>query len=121
MNEKTIILNSNKVLTKKFIPHGKGYDPDEVDAFLDVVVQDYVVFENYAKESKDYIIKLETALKNEKEHSRALEIENAKYAARFEGVKNNNNVNLSNIDYINRIDKLEKALYAQGINPNNIK
>lgn len=121
MDEKTVTLNSNKVLTKKFIPNGKGYDPDEVDNFLDFVVKDYVIFEDYVKESRDYIVNLETQLKNEKEKVNILTLENARLKSRLDGIKENDQVNLSNIEYIKKIDKYEKALYAVGIDPNKIK
>ena len=35
MDENTIKLNSTKIYEKVFTPNVKGYDPDEVDNFLD--------------------------------------------------------------------------------------
>lgn len=121
MDEKTITLNSNKVLTKKFIPNGNGYDPDEVDNFLDFVVKDYIIFEDYVKESKDYIVSLETSLKNETDKVNVLTIENAKLKTRLDGIKDNDDVNMSNIEYIKKIAKYEKVLHSLGIDPRTIK
>ena len=40
MDDKTISLNAKQILAKTFTPHGNGYDPVEVDAFLDQIIHD---------------------------------------------------------------------------------
>ena len=117
----TISLNAKMILEKTFVPHGNGYDPDEVDAFLDQVIRDYRAFENYYQESKRYTISLETSLRQAKEKIQSLEVENASYSSRLSGVKDSSEVNSTNIAYINRIRRLETELYKRGVDPNLIK
>ena len=121
MEDKTIFLNADDILREKFTPNVKGYDPDEVDTFLDRVMNDYRAFEKYFRESKAYIVDLESQLRKAKESNGQLTLENAKMTSRLAGVKDSSSVNASNLEYINRIDKLEKALWKAGIDPSNIK
>ncbi len=121
MEEKTISLNAETILKKKFTPNVKGYDPNEVDEFLDRVMEDYRGFESYYKESKAYIVDLENQLRKVKETNNQLTLENAKMSSRLAGVKDSSDVNTSNLEYINRINRLETALWKAGLNPNNYK
>ncbi len=121
MEEKTIFLNADDILREKFTKNVKGYDPDEVDTFLDRVMNDYRAFEKYFKESKAYIVDLEGQLRKAKEANSQLTIENAKMSTRLAGVKDSSGVNSSNLEYINRIDRLEKALWKAGIDPSSYR
>lgn len=40
-------LNQREILEKDFSSKLRGYDPQEVDEFLDVVIRDYKVYDNY--------------------------------------------------------------------------
>ncbi len=120
MDENSINLNSTKIYEKVFTPNVKGYDPEEVDAFLDEIIADYLAFEKYYRESRDYIRELEDSVRKEKENVRTLTVDNAKLSARVEGIKEGDNVNMSNIEYIQRIRRLEKALYRLGVDPSKI-
>lgn len=117
MEEKTISLNAETILKKKFTPNVKGYDPNEVDEFLDCVMEDYRGFESYYKESKAYIVDLERQLRQAKESISQLTLDNAKMKSRLAGVKDSTDVNSSNLEYLNRIDRLERALWELGVNP----
>ena len=121
MEDKSISLNAEQILRKTFTPNVKGYDPEEVDSYLDAVIRDYQAFEAYYKESKRYIVDLETQLRKAKEANNALTVENAKLNSRLAGVKDSAEVNSSNLQLLNRIDKLEKAVWRLGGNPENIK
>ncbi len=115
-----LVLSSDAVLKKVFRDNVRGYDSDEVDDFLDIVCRDYASFEMFEKEMKKYIVELETNLRKADEKIRHLELENARMSRRLEGIKDNDHVNSSNIDLIQRISKLEKALYALGGDPTRI-
>ena len=117
----TISLNAKAILEKTFVPHGNGYDPDEVDAFLDQIIRDYRAFEAYYKEAKEYTVSLETSLRNAKEKINKVEVENASYSSRLAGVKDTDEVNSTNIELINRIRRLETELFKRGADPNLIK
>jgi len=117
----TISLNAKTILEKTFVPHGNGYDPTEVDEFLDQIIRDYMAFESYYKESREYTISLENSLRQERDKIKSLEVAKASYEAKLSGVKESDNVNSENIQLISRIRKLENALYRHGIDPNSIK
>ena len=121
MEDKTISLNAEDIVRKKFTPNVKGYDPEEVDSYLDCIIKDYQGFENYFKESKAYIIDLENQLRKAKESNAQLTVENARMSQRLAGVKDSSSVNSSNLEYINRINRLETALWKAGINPSTYK
>lgn len=120
MDNNSISLNAAKILNKTFQPNGNGYDPAEVDEFLDQIISDYKAFERYFVESKKYIVELETQLRKSKEYAQKLEVENAKMASRLSGIKDSDSVSSSNIDLLSRISRLENELYKKGIDPTKI-
>lgn len=121
MEDKTISLNVDQILKKTFTPNVKGYDPDEVDSFLDQVIRDYRAFEAYYVESKGYIVSLESQLRELKESVNSLTVGKARLEARLAGVKDPSSVSTDNLQYVNRIAVLEKALWDRGIDPVEIK
>ena len=121
MDENSIKLNAVKIYDKVFTPNVKGYDPDEVDAFLDEIIKDYTAFEKYYTEANTYIGELEESLRKEKEKVRELTVEKARLSNRLEGISDNDDVSLSNIQLLQRIKKLEEALYRLGEDPTKIK
>ncbi len=121
MEETSFKLNAEDVLKKTFSPALKGYDPAEVDAFFDDVREDYLKFERFRQQFQDYIVKLETQNRRAREDAQQLEIELAKLQSRFKDLKPTDRPTPDNIDLLNRIGKLEKALWAKGVNPNTIK
>jgi DivIVA domain-containing protein len=114
-------LTRDQILSKKFTPNVKGYDPDEVDDFLDLIIADYAAFERYMKESKGYIEELELGTNKLKAQNHQLDIDNGKMKARLSGIKDTDQVTSSNIDLLQRINALEKFLYARGVDPTKIK
>ena len=120
MEENSFNLNETKILNKVFSANVKGYDPDEVDSFLDEIIVDYQSFDRYYADSKKYIVQLETANRRLKEENQRIEQERAMLKKRFEGLKESDNPSKANIDYITRIRKLENELYKFGVNPRDI-
>ena len=116
----TISLNSKAILEKVFIPHGNGYDPEEVDAFLDLIIHDYLAFEQYYRESKEYTVTLENSLREAREKISSLEVTNASLSAKIGGVKDSDRVSSENIALLNRLRKLETELWKRGVDPNSI-
>lgn len=114
-------VTSKEILENKFKVSPRGYDPFDVDQFLDKILKDYRVIEsNYLVSSKE-IDALKNQIKQLEEEKKQLEIENAKYAKKFEGIKDNKNVTIDNIDLMKRISRLEKFIYNNGFDPKTIK
>lgn len=114
-------LTREKILNKQFSKNVKGYDPLEVDEFLDVVIQDYGSFKSFMEESKRYTQTLEMENSRLKEKARNLELENSKLNARLKGIKPGDSVTTDNIDLLQRINYLENFLYSQGYDVKKLK
>jgi DivIVA domain-containing protein len=57
-----IKLSSDNILKKQFRTKVKGYDPDEVDAYLDQIISDYDTFESIVEDLYGQIGKLQREL-----------------------------------------------------------
>ena len=105
-NEK-ITLTPQEILDKEFKIDARGYRPQEVDKFLDLVINDYNEFITELKKLKKeltYVNDENTKLKNELRRIKA-NIE----AAESNGV----NSSVSNIDLLRRLSQLEKVVYGK--------
>ena len=113
--------NSQIVLDKKFKAIPRGYDPFEVDEFLDVILKDYRTIETNCLMKEEEIKELKNKIMTLEKEKKQLEISNASYAKRFQNIKETDNVTIDNIDYISRIRALENYLWKIGHNPTKIK
>ncbi|MDO5330387.1 MAG: DivIVA domain-containing protein [Bacillota bacterium] len=120
-NKDTLTLTREDILQKQFTKNIKGYDPAEVDDFLDVVIGDYGCFLKFQEESKRYTDTLELENAKLKEKMRKLELENSRLQARLKGIKETDKVTTENIDLLQKIAKYEKFLYSQGYDVRSIK
>jgi DivIVA domain-containing protein len=134
MNDR-IELGVKTILDKKFTPDVKGYNPEQVDAFLDLVIHDYVAFSEIQKQQTANLESLQaqaTALQESEakaksdasilwEKNKQLEIDNASMSARLKGIKPGDRPTAENIQYIQRIRVLEDFLNSEGYDPNNLK
>ncbi len=105
MYQNRITLKPQDILEKEFKIDTRGYRLKEVDQFLDVIIGDYEQFydiiNNLEKEKADLmaeIVNLKQELRNSK--------------LSMEVVRNNDNVDVSNVDVIRRLSQLEKLVYA---------
>lgn len=114
-------LNSKELLDHVFTISNNGYNSLEVDSFLDTIIRDYRFIEDNVLISKSAFELMERKISEYEMKNRELEIENKRYKARFEGLKTDENVSLDNLDLLKRIRSLEKFLWKEGYNPNNIK
>lgn len=97
-------LTAREILEKDFKIDARGYRPQEVDQFLDLVIKDYVDFEATTK-------RLVTEIK-------ALESDNTKLKAEIRNLKAsldiaNSNKGVTNVDLLKRISDLEKVVYGE--------
>ena len=101
---KEILLNPDMLYNWDFKVDARGYRPQEVDQFLDLVIKDYVDFETTTK-------RLVTEIKS-------LESDNAKLKAELRNLKSaleiaNSNKGVTNVDLLKRISDLEKVVYGE--------
>ena len=97
-------LTAKEILDKDFKIDARGYRPQEVDQFLDLIIKDYVDFETTTK-------RLVTEIKS-------LESDNAKLKAELRNLKSaleiaNSNKGVTNVDLVKRISDLEKVVYGE--------
>jgi DivIVA domain-containing protein len=104
MYEEKIFLTPNDILEKDFKIDARGYRPQEVDKFLDLVIRDYSEFMTINKRLSNEIKLLEDEnlrLKNE--------IHNLK--SKMDIATSNKGV--TNVDLLRRISELEKIVYGE--------
>ncbi len=100
-----ISLTMQDILEKEFKIDARGYRPQEVDKFLDVIIKDYNEYNNiiraYDKERKE-LLEENKNLKNEVRNLKS-SIEAAKIGEK----------EITNIDLIRRISQLEKIILGK--------
>jgi len=101
-----IYLTPQEILDKEFKIDARGYRPQEVDKYLDMVIRDYTEFINIIK-------------RNEKE-IRDLTEDNSKLKAEIRSLReqlvaseSSNNSGTSNVDLLRRISQLEKVVFGK--------
>lgn len=97
-------LNPNEILEKEFQIDFKGYNVDEVNTFLDQVLQDYQIMESNVQELLDLINKLQNQVKDLT--SKNVELEGKKKVYDLA-----NTTSYSSVDILKRISRLEEQVY----------
>ena len=104
LNDK-ISLTPQDILDKEFKIDTRGFRPQEVDKFLDIVIADYTKFISLVKrldsEKKELIeenIRLKQELRENKE--------------KIELLKNTSGKEMTNVDMLRRISMLEKVVFG---------
>ncbi len=116
----TLSLDTRILLNKIFEPQTYGYNAQDVDEFLDLVINDYHIIENNYLLSKKTIDDMEKEISELKHKNEQLTIENKSMSNRLKGIKDNDEVNSSNIDLLKKIDRYERKLYKMGIDPKTV-
>lgn len=99
-----IELTSKDILSKEFKIDTRGYRPQEVDHFLDIIIKDYEAFNHLLKEAaneKQELIDENISLKQD--------LRNMK--AKLELLANTKEDNSSTADVLRRLSNLEKIVY----------
>ena len=99
-----IFLTPKEILEKDFKIDARGYRPQEVDKFLDMVIRDYTEFTNIIK-------KYEHDLKNLAEDNSKLKAELRRMKEDLESQPNTES-SPSNVDLLRRISQLEKVVFG---------
>lgn len=109
--------NSQTLLDVKFSKNVKGYDALEVDQTLDEVIEDYKRYEKESNEDKKAIEELKAEVDKLKEEARKNEVEMKRLRKEVDSIPDAPDVNRGNIQLLQRISVLEKALYKKGVDP----
>ncbi|MFA6667472.1 MAG: DivIVA domain-containing protein [Bacilli bacterium] len=114
-----LLLSSKDVLNKQFTKNVKGYDPLEVDTFLDLVLKDYKVIDNV-------VINLNQKINDLKKEN--LELTNEMDSMKSQATKKskqtfvvNDYSRLDNLELLKKISAYENKLYELGVDPSKIK
>ena len=102
-----IVLSPEEIYEKEFKVDARGYRPQEVDNFLDLIIKDYSEFIKMTRSYEKEITVLNEENAKLKATIRKLE---AELEAR-EGAGNSSQVN--NVDLLRRISQLEKIVYSK--------
>lgn len=107
MYDEKLFLTPQEILDKEFKMDAKGYRPQEVDKFLDMVIRDYNEFINKINRLQQE----NKALENDKA---TLISENRKLRSIIDSAKDGaNGTNYNNVDLLRRISNLEKVVYGK--------
>ena len=100
-----LYLTPQEILDKEFKIDARGYRPQEVDKFLDMVIRDYTEYSNIVK-------KLEKDIKDLTDDNIKLKGE----IRRLQEVASTNSDtpsrSINNVDLLKRISQLEKVVYG---------
>lgn len=104
-----IYLTPQEILEKEFKIDARGYRPQEVDKFLDMVIRDYAEYISIIK-------KLEKDIKDLTDDNIKLKQEIRKLNEELTSRKEANNdskSNITNLDLLKRISQLEKVVFGK--------
>lgn len=104
MNDR-ITLTMQDILEKEFKIDARGYRPQEVDKFLDIIIKDYNEYNNIIRNLEKE--KRTLALENQNLKNEARNLRSSIEAARI-GEKE-----ITNVDLLRRISQLEKIILGK--------
>lgn len=106
MYQDRIVLTSRDILEKDFKIDTRGYRPQEVDRFLDMIIKDY-------EEMNAIMRELEREKKQLVEDNISLKQEIRNLKTKIEVLAESDGGNVTNADMLRRISKLEKIIYGK--------
>ena len=107
MFQERIMLTVNDIYNKDFKLDTRGYRPQEVDKYLDVIMRDYEEFISIIKEQNHEIKQLTEDNLQLKQEIRILK-------TKIEALKDTDSDNgSSNVDVLKRLSNLEKIIYGK--------
>jgi len=97
-------LTPEEILNKEFETDFKGYNAEQVDLFLDEVLEDYQKMEDNVQQLLDTVAALQEQIKELK--AKNIELEGRKMAFDL-----SNTTSYSSVDVLKRISRLEEKVY----------
>lgn len=104
-----IFLTPQEILEHDFKIDARGYRPQEVDKYLDMIIRDYTEYDNIVKT-------LEKEVKNLREDSYTLKQEIRRLQEALASAKEEASASpkaVTNVDLLRRISQLEKVVYGK--------
>lgn len=117
-------LNKEAILNKQFIPSYKGYDTNDVDEFLDLVLKDYSQIDEIVKKNDETISTLKRENESLKSSLRDLKREQELVGLKITSKKQNLDYtpsSIDNLELLKRCAMYEKKLYSLGVDPSKLK
>ena len=107
MNDR-ILLTTKDILEKDFKIDTRGYRPQEVDKFLDIIIHDYEEYEAVISDMKK-------TQKEIMEENARLKQENRSLHTKLDVLSETGgeSANVSNADVLRRLSNLEKIIYGK--------
>ena len=106
MYQERFMLTGQDILDKEFKIDTRGYRPQEVDKFLDIVIRDYDEFNSCIKE-------LDENNKTLMEENMRLKQQIRNLTMKLETLENNSNNGTNTADVLRRLSNLEKIIYGK--------
>lgn len=109
MNELNVKLSPKDILEQKFNFTTRGYSPEEVDAYLDLIIKDckeYIRFIRLLDSENQKLVLENNDLKNQLR----------KQKVQFDSISEMTEtgmINTSNVDMLRRLSNLEKIVYGK--------
>ncbi|MBE6154068.1 MAG: cell division regulator GpsB [Firmicutes bacterium] len=101
-----IYLTPQEILDKEFKIDARGYRPQEVDKYLDMVIRDYTEFINIIKKN-------EREIKDLREDNAKLKAEIRSLREQLVTSESNSDTSFNNVDLLRRISQLEKVVFGR--------
>lgn len=108
MNNSRIVLTTQDIVNKDFTIEPKGFKPQEVDAFLDIIIKDYVAYDKEIKK-----LRKEMASLSEENSNLRGEIRKLKDLETIASEDKEVSKLVNNVDLLRRISQLEKVVYGK--------
>lgn len=106
MYQERILLTAKDILEKEFKIDTRGYRPQEVDKFLDVIIRDYEEFMTIIKE-------IEIEKKELIENNIKLKQEIRNLRTKLQVLSEESGGDVSSADLLRRLSNLEKIIYGK--------
>ena len=106
MYQERILLTGKDILEKEFKIDTRGYRPQEVDKYLDVIIRDYEEFARIFKE-------MEADKKEIIEDNIRLKQEIRRLRTQLDALKESPSGEVNNSDLLRRLSNLEKIIYGK--------
>lgn len=106
MYQDRFLLTSQDILDKEFKIDTRGYRPQEVDKYLDIIIRDYDEFNTCIND-------LEENNKTLMEENLRLKQQVRNLTMKLETIENNSNNGTNTADVLRRLSNLEKIIYGK--------